>query len=218
MGSVEHWYGVPEALFEDKTIQDFSADYDYNNEYDRFSEAGELWAQAADPGSEKWIEVIRAATMDEAELLAEENNEPVKIGEIRPGMLADLVLIDENPLHNLKYLYGTGAIKLNEEKGEVERVGGIQYTIKDGIVYDAKKLLDDVEEMVKNEKENTGESDDETTGKKRPQNEKDLDLKVSTAVTSGHSIPSSTVMWLIVPLLLIIVLSAGSYIRQRKEE
>ena len=34
----------------------------------------------------------------------------------------------------------------------VERVGGIKYTIKDGIVYDAKKLLDDVAAMVEKQK------------------------------------------------------------------
>jgi hypothetical protein len=37
---------------------------------------------------------------------------------------------------------------LNDETGELERVGGITYTIKDGIVYDAKKLLEDVRRMV----------------------------------------------------------------------
>lgn len=340
LGSVEHWYGVPEALFEDRTIQDFSPDYDYNNEYDRFNEAGELWSQAAEPGSAKWnevmdefldygltmsptfgiyeatrdqmgvknsewhevyttpslhdffepdakshgsfffdwttadevkwknnyqiwmqfineyknkggrvtagsdsgfiyrtygfsyirelellqeagfnpLEVIRAATLNGAELLAEENNEEITFGKVQPGMLADLIVIDENPLHNLKYLYGTGAIKLDEEKEVVERVGGIQYTIKDGIVYDAKKILDEVEEMVKKEKEDVGESEEADAGIKRPQNEKELDLKVSTAITSGHSIPSSTVMWLIIPFLIIIGLSTGSYIRKRKEE
>ena len=41
-------------------------------------------------------------------------------------------------------LYGTGAVKLNDQTGQVERVGGVKYTIKDGIVYDAKKLLADV--------------------------------------------------------------------------
>ena len=30
----------------------------------------------------------------------------------------------------------------------MERVGGVKYIIKDGIVYDAKKLLRDVEKMV----------------------------------------------------------------------
>ena len=49
-------------------------------------------------------------------------------------------------------LYGTGAVRLNDSTGQVERVGGIKYTIKDGIVYDAKKLLDDVAAMVEKQK------------------------------------------------------------------
>ena len=46
---------------------------------------------------------------------------------------------------------GTGAVKL-DDNNEVIRVGGIKYTIKDGIVYDAKKLLEDVRKMVEKEK------------------------------------------------------------------
>ena len=52
---------------------------------------------------------------------------------------------------SLKALYGTGAIKLTENN-EVVRVGGVKYTVKDGIIYDAKALLKDVEIMVKNAK------------------------------------------------------------------
>jgi hypothetical protein len=64
--------------------------------------------------------------------------------------------VDENPLANFKVLYGTGAIKINE-KNEVARVGGVKYTIKDGIVYDAKQLLKDVENMVKKAKRRDGD-------------------------------------------------------------
>jgi len=71
---------------------------------------------------------------------------------VREGLLADLVVLDENPLENLKVLYGTGAVKLNDETRQVERVGGVEYTIKDGIVYDAKALLKDVEQMVEKQK------------------------------------------------------------------
>ena len=77
-------------------------------------------------------------------------------GVVAPGMLADLVIVDENPIANLKVLYGTGAIKISEDN-EVERVGGIKYTIKDGIVYDAKQLLKDVENMVKKAKRRDGD-------------------------------------------------------------
>ncbi|WP_337881553.1 amidohydrolase family protein [Rheinheimera sp.] len=52
--SMEHWYGLPEALFTGQTIQNYPLNYNYQNEQDRFSAAGELWKQAAEPGSEKW--------------------------------------------------------------------------------------------------------------------------------------------------------------------
>ena len=67
------------------------------------------------------------------------------------GKLADFVIVEENPLENFKSLYGTGAIKLNENN-EVVRVGGVKYTIKDGVIYDAKRLLGEVKEMVDKKK------------------------------------------------------------------
>ena len=70
--------------------------------------------------------------------------------------------MEENPIENLKVLYGTGAVKLNDETGEVERVGGVKYTIKDGIVYDAKQLLRDVEEMVNKQKAERAEQTSES--------------------------------------------------------
>jgi cytosine/adenosine deaminase-related metal-dependent hydrolase len=270
LGSMEHWYGLPEALFADRTIQDYPLDYNYNDESHRFGEAGRLWKQAAPPGSEKWnavmnelvrlgftidptmtiyeasrdlqramraewhdkytlpslwkfyqpsreahgsywfywttqdeiewknnyrlwmtflnefknrggrvttgsdsgfiyklygfdyirefellqeagfhpLEVIRAATFNGAALLSEQNKRPLEFGALRPGKLADLVIAPENPLANFKVLYGTGALRLNDQTNQVERVGGIKYTIKDGVIYDAKKLLGDVERIV----------------------------------------------------------------------
>ena len=93
------------------------------------------------------LEVIRSATLNGAEAL----NMDDKIGSVQIGKLADFVILEENPLENLKTLYGTGAIKLTEDN-EVVRVGGVKYTVKDGIVYDAKKLLNDVKKMVDAEK------------------------------------------------------------------
>ncbi|WP_420636796.1 amidohydrolase family protein [Candidatus Palauibacter sp.] len=98
------------------------------------------------------LEVIRAATMHAAETLFKPTGRPIEFGVVRAGLLADLVIVDENPIRNLKVLYGTGARRLNDETGEVETVGGILYTIKDGIVYDAKQLLADVAEMVEEQK------------------------------------------------------------------
>jgi imidazolonepropionase-like amidohydrolase len=112
------------------------------------------------------VEVIRAATYHGALQLHKpkgmEND--LQFGIIRPGMKADFVLVDENPLENLKVLYGTGAVKLNDDTGEVERVGGIRYTVKDGIVYDARKLLEDVARMVEDAKR-SGPVTEDTAGR-----------------------------------------------------
>ena len=266
LDSLDHWYGLPEALFEGQTIQDYPADYNYSDEQWRFGQAGRLWKQAAEPGSTKWnsvigelvelgltlvptftiyeanrdvmrardaewhkdytlpalqkffmpnpklhgsyhfdwttadevawnnnfklwmqfvnefknaggrvvtgsdagfifklygfayirelellqeagfhpLEVIQAATLNGAELLGMEN----EIGSIVPGKKADIVLVKGNPVSNFKLLYGTGHMKLNRKSGQLERVGGVDYTIKNGIVFDAKALLKDVRDMV----------------------------------------------------------------------
>ncbi|MBD3615257.1 MAG: amidohydrolase family protein [Gracilimonas sp.] len=263
--SLTHWYGLPESLFEDRIIQDYPLDYNYNNEQHRFEEAGNLWKQAAAPGSEKWhavmdemieldytmnptftiyeanrnlsaqrraewhekytlpslwefykpskishgsywlewgteqeiawkenfriwmqfineyknkggrvtlgsdagyiyklygfgyiqememfreagfhpLEIFQSASLKAAEVLGVED----QLGTIEVGKLADMVIVDANPMENLKVLYGTGAIYVNDDNEPV-RKGGVRYTIKDGIVFDAKQLLKDVQEMV----------------------------------------------------------------------
>ena len=271
--SMEHWYGLPEALFEDRTVQDYPADYNYQNEQHRFEEAGRLWEQAAAPYSEHWnavmnelldldftldptfniyeanrdlhrarraewheeytlpslwrfyqpskishgsywhewgtsqeinwrknyqlwmtfvneyknrggrvtagsdsgfifqlygfayirelellqeagfhpLEVIRSATLNGAEALGVAD----QIGSIEVGKQADMILVSENPLKNLKVLYGTGAIKLTENN-EVVRAGGVHYTISNGVIYDAKGLLQKVKKMVADAKAEEG--------------------------------------------------------------
>ena len=266
LDSMEHWYGLPEALFVGRTIQDYPPDYNYSDEQWRFSQAGRLWAQAAKPGSKKWqavidelisldftlsptftiyeanrdvarardaewhedytlplltrffgpdphlhgsyffdwttadevawrnnfhlwmqfindyknaggrvvtgsdsgfiykiygfgyirelellqeagfhpLEVLQAATLNGAELLGLEDI----TGTLVPGKKADIVLVEGNPIANFKLLYGTGHMYLDREVGELRRVGGVSYTITNGIVYDAKALLADVRAMV----------------------------------------------------------------------
>ena len=90
------------------------------------------------------LEVVQAATANGAALVGMED----EIGSLVPGKKADLVLVAENPLQNFKVLYGTGHMKLNRDTGQLERVGGVSYTIRDGIVFDAKALLADVRTMV----------------------------------------------------------------------
>ncbi len=94
------------------------------------------------------LEVLQSATLNGAELLHMEQD----IGSLTPGKKADIVLLDENPIANFKVLYGTGHMKLNRETNTVEQVGGVRYTIKDGIVFNAKELLADVADMVREAK------------------------------------------------------------------
>jgi imidazolonepropionase-like amidohydrolase len=94
------------------------------------------------------LEVIHAATQAGARALGHEDS----VGTIRVGRKADLVIVNGNPLANLKLLFGTGTLKLNDDTGQVERVGGITYVVKDGIVYDARKLRAEVRDKVVREK------------------------------------------------------------------
>ncbi len=98
------------------------------------------------------LEVIQSATMNGGLTLYEPMHRAPEIGIVREGMLADMVIVDQNPLQNFKVLYANGTIRLNDKTGKVERVGGIKWTIKDGIAYDAKRLAADVQAMVEKQK------------------------------------------------------------------
>jgi imidazolonepropionase-like amidohydrolase len=102
------------------------------------------------------LEVFRSATLYGAQTLMKPKGQPVEFGIVREGYLADLVVVGENPIDDIKVLYGTGVVRLNDETGVAERKGGIVYTIKDGIVYDAKQLLADVAAMVEEQKRERG--------------------------------------------------------------
>jgi len=111
--------------------------FGYINEFELLQEAG------FHP-----LEVIQSATMNGALTLNDPMHKAPEFGIVREGMLADMVIVDQNPLQNFKVLYANGTIRLNDKTGKVERVGGIKWTIKDGIAYDAKKLAADVQAMV----------------------------------------------------------------------
>jgi imidazolonepropionase-like amidohydrolase len=94
------------------------------------------------------LEVIQAATINGGRALYDPKGVAAPIGTVKRGQLADLVITPENPLANFKTLYGTGHLRLNNATNRLERVGGVRWTIKDGIVYDAPRLLADVQAMV----------------------------------------------------------------------
>ena len=102
------------------------------------------------------LEVIQAATINGSREILEPRGREPEFGMVRPGMLADLVIVPENPLANLKVLYGTGHMRLNPRTQQVERVGGVRWTIKDGIVYDAPALLESVARMVEEQRAREG--------------------------------------------------------------
>ena len=88
------------------------------------------------------LEVIQHATSNGAKAM-----DLSRTGVLRAGFEADLAVVDGNPLHNLKVLYGTGVTVVENDKA-VQR-GGVRYTIKDGIVFDAPALREEIREMVR---------------------------------------------------------------------
>ena len=98
------------------------------------------------------LEVVQAATINGARELHAPRGEEPPFGLVREGMLADLVIVPENPLANLKVLYGTGHMRLNPQTQQIERIGGVRWTVKDGIVYDAPALLESVARMVEEQR------------------------------------------------------------------
>jgi len=58
---------------------------------------------------------------------------------------------------NHRFLYSFGVLRLNDE-GEMERTKGIVHTIKDGIVINNARLMEEVERMVAASKEGIGPS------------------------------------------------------------
>lgn len=96
------------------------------------------------------LEVLKAATLNSAQTLRQP-----QLGLVRPGYLADLLIVDGSPLHNLRFLYSFGALTL-DETGQMIRTGGILHTIKDGIVINNARLMDEVARMVAKSKEGIG--------------------------------------------------------------
>jgi hypothetical protein len=93
------------------------------------------------------IDIIMHATGNNAKALGMED----KLGRVREGFLADLLIMDRNPLKNFKYFYPTGVLELKD--GKLVKAGGVNWTIKDGIVYHTPTMMADVKAIVEKAKE-----------------------------------------------------------------
>lgn len=105
------------------------------------------------------LEILRAATLNGAETIfmpRKSWGKPVEYGIVRKGTKADLLVFTENPLSDFNLLYGTGALRLDANTGKAHRVRALKFTIKDGVVYDSRKLLAEVRAMVEAAKQKAG--------------------------------------------------------------
>lgn len=88
------------------------------------------------------IKVIQHATGNNAKILRREN----LIGRVRVGFRADMIVVNGNPLEDMKVLYPTGVERIID--GKAIRTGGIEWTIKNGIPYHAPSMLKRAGELV----------------------------------------------------------------------
>ncbi len=84
------------------------------------------------------LKVLQHATANNALILGE----GARLGRVRPGYLADLIVLNGNPLEDLKTFYPPRA------DAAAGSGGGVAWTIKDGIPYDAQRMLREARELV----------------------------------------------------------------------
>jgi hypothetical protein len=88
------------------------------------------------------LKVIEHCTGNNAKILGKEH----EIGRIRAGWLADLIVVDGNPLEDMKVLYAGGIPTIRN--GQESRTLGVEWTIKDGIPYNGPQLVREVKAIV----------------------------------------------------------------------
>ena len=95
------------------------------------------------------IDVIKIATTNAYQVLGRD-----KSCGIRVGCTADLAIVNGNPLDNFKVMYGRGyGFYGLVPRDEQWKKGGVAWTIKDGILFDAQALLREAEWYVQQEKD-----------------------------------------------------------------
>ncbi|MFC7959147.1 amidohydrolase family protein [Rhodococcoides kroppenstedtii] len=82
------------------------------------------------------LEVIRATTLHSAQLLGIDRT----TGSVEVGKRADLTIVAENPVANLKVLYGHGHYRL-DANDTMSRTSGVRYTVRNGVLYDSQRAL-----------------------------------------------------------------------------
>lgn len=90
------------------------------------------------------LEVIQHATGNGAKILGKSD----ELGRLKPGYLADLIVVNGNPLADLHVLFPHG-IDPDLDRQRVDGKGGIAWTIKDGIPYHAPTLFNEVRDIVR---------------------------------------------------------------------
>ena len=87
------------------------------------------------------LDIIKVATTNAAKALGFSNHCGLRV-----GCAADLAIVNGNPVDNLKVLYGRGYGFYGLVSPEQQAaMGGVKWTIKDGVVFDAQALLREVE-------------------------------------------------------------------------
>jgi Amidohydrolase family len=88
------------------------------------------------------LQIIQHCTGNNARILGEES----RLGRVRVGWLADLLVVDGNPLEDIKVLYAGGTSAVRD--GKEVRTLGSEWIIKDGIPYNGPQLLREVKAIV----------------------------------------------------------------------
>lgn len=95
------------------------------------------------------LDVIKVATTNAYRVLGLEQHCGIRV-----GCRADLAVVNGNPIDNFKVMYGRGyGVAGLVPRSEQWKHGGVTWTIKDGIVFDAQALLREVEWYVEKERE-----------------------------------------------------------------
>jgi len=98
------------------------------------------------------LDVIKVATTNAYRVLGWERHCGIRV-----GCVADLAVVNGNPIDNFKVMYGRGyGFYGTMPRDQMSGRGGVKWTIKDGVLYDAQALLREAEWYVQQEQQRVG--------------------------------------------------------------